>query len=150
MHSVYVTYSGHNCEAVLQVMETLVRSGYALMCECMLPYGGDPEAQAQHFICDADAVVAVITEDASIERAMKENGVDVLRVAPGYVALDGYDRGFIGGASGADNENVYFCGDLSTHPNSNEIKEFCRQHGKNCVSLGSGRLYDVGTIFFLE
>ena len=65
MQTVYVTYSGYNCEAVLQVMETLVRNGYALMCECMLPYGGDPEAQAQHFICDADAVVAVITEDAA-------------------------------------------------------------------------------------
>lgn len=65
MHTVYVTYSGRNCEAVLQVMETLVRNGYALMCECMLPYGGDPEAQAQHFIRDADAVVAVITEEAA-------------------------------------------------------------------------------------
>ena len=65
MHTVYVTYSGRNCEAVLQVMETLVRNGYALMCECMLPYGGDPEAQAQHFIRDADAGVAVITEEAA-------------------------------------------------------------------------------------
>ena len=64
MHSVYLTYSGYNCEAVLQVMETLVRNGYALMCECMLPYGGDSEAQAHRFICEADAVVAVITEDA--------------------------------------------------------------------------------------
>lgn len=64
MHSVYLTYSGRNCEAVLQVMEALIRNGYALMCECMLPYGGDPEAQAHRFICEADAVVAVITEDA--------------------------------------------------------------------------------------
>ena len=111
---------------------TNVRQGYAKCSACVVSHN------------------AVITEDASIEKVLRENGVDVLRVAPGYVALDGYDRGFIGGASGADNENVYFCGDLSTHPNSNEIKEFCRQHGKNCVSLGSGRLYDVGTIFFLE
>jgi len=64
MHSVYLTYSGRNCEAVLQVMEALIRNGYALMCECMLPYGADPEAQAHRFICEADAVVAVITEDA--------------------------------------------------------------------------------------
>ena len=60
MHTVYLTYSGRNCEAVLQVMETLVRNGYALMCECMLTYDGDPEAQAHRFIRDADAVVAEI------------------------------------------------------------------------------------------
>ena len=65
MHSVYLTYSGYNCEAVLQVMETLVRNGYALMCECMLPYGADSETQAHRFICEADAVVAIITADAA-------------------------------------------------------------------------------------
>ncbi len=93
---------------------------------------------------------AVITEDASIERAMLENGIDVLRVTSGQVALDGYDCGFIGGASGADSENVYFCGDVSQHPDFDEIESFCRCHGKNCVSLGMGRLYDIGTIYFLE
>ena len=65
MHSVYLTYSGYNCEAVLQVMEALVRDGYALMCECMLPYGADPEKQAHKMICEVDTVVAVITEDAA-------------------------------------------------------------------------------------
>ena len=65
MKTVYVTYSGRNCEAVLQIMEQLVRSGYALMCECMLPYGGDPEKQAHDMICRSDAVIAVITEDAA-------------------------------------------------------------------------------------
>ncbi len=94
MHSVYVTYSGHNCEAVLQVMETLVRSGYALMCECMLPYGGDPEEQAQNFIRDADAVVAVITEDAAdcpyMARDLawaREAGKKLLTVAVGDAML---------------------------------------------------------------
>ena len=111
---------------------TNVRQGYAKCSACVVSHN------------------AVITEDASIEKVLGENGVDVLRVAPGCVSLDGYDCGFMGGASGADDENVYFCGDISTHPNSNEIMEFCLQHGKNCVSLGSGRLYDVGTIFFLE
>ena len=93
---------------------------------------------------------AVITEDTSIERAMVENGIDVLRVTSGQVALDGYDHGFIGGASGSDGENVYLCGDISRHPNYVEIESFCRRHGKNCVSLGNGRLYDIGTIFFFE
>ena len=93
---------------------------------------------------------AVITEDASIERAMVENGIDVLRVTSGQVALDGYDHGFIGGTSGSDGENVYFCGDISHHPDFEKIEKFCHDHGKNCVSLGKGRLYDIGTIFFFE
>ena len=94
MHSVYVTYSGYNCEAVLQVMETLVRSGYALMCECMLPYGADPEEQAHRFIRDADAVVAVITKDAAdcpyMARDLawtKEAGKKLLKVSVGDVSL---------------------------------------------------------------
>ena len=114
------------------VTVTNVRQGYAKCSACVVSHN------------------AVITEDASIERAMKENDVDVLRVAPGYVALDGYNCGFMGGASGADDVNVYFCGDITRHPDFERINYFCRQHGKKCVSLGSGRLYDVGTIFFLE
>ena len=65
MKTVYLTYSGYNCESVLQVMEHLVRGGYALMCQCMLPYGKDPIAQAHRMICESDMVVAVITEDAA-------------------------------------------------------------------------------------
>ena len=64
MDSVYISYSGRNCEAVLQVMEVLVRKGYAIMCECMLPYGESPEVQAHKQIMQADAMVAVITDDA--------------------------------------------------------------------------------------
>lgn len=94
MHSVYVTYSGYNCEAVLQVMETLVRNGYALMCECMLPYGADPEMQAHQHIRQADAVVAVITADAAdcpyMARDLawaKEAGKKLLTVAVGEAVL---------------------------------------------------------------
>lgn len=93
---------------------------------------------------------AVITEDEGVERAMLDSGIDVLRITSGQVALDGYDCGFIGGSSGADSENVYFCGNISKHPDFDAIEVFCRRHGKKCVSLGSGRLYDVGTIFFME
>ena len=94
MQSVYVTYSGYNCEAVLQVMETLVRSGYALMCECMLPYGDDPEEQAHRHIRDADVVVAVITADAAdcpyMARDLawaREAGKKLLMVSVGDVSL---------------------------------------------------------------
>ena len=120
-------WAGENCVSVKNV-----KQGYAKCSACIVSEN------------------AVITEDTSIERAMVENGIDVLRVTSGQVALDGYDRGFIGGASGSDRENVFFCGDISRHPNYVEIESFCRRHGKNCVSLGNVRLYDIGTIFFFE
>lgn len=109
-----------------------IRQGYAKCSVCVISHN------------------AVITEDPLIEKAMIESGVDVLRVSSGHVALDGYNCGFIGGASGADGENVYFCGDISNHPDYYKIEKFCRQHNKNCISLWDGRLYDIGTIFFLE
>lgn len=41
---------------------------------------------------------AVITADLSISNALKNNGVEVLRITPGHILLEGYDYGFIGGA----------------------------------------------------
>ena len=40
---------------------------------------------------------AVITADLSIEKAMKQNGVEVLRISQGQIRLVGFDYGFIGG-----------------------------------------------------
>ena len=94
MKSVYLTYSGYNCEAVLQTMELLIRNGYGLMCECMLPYGTDPAEQAHRMICEADAVIAVITHDAVdcpyMARDLawaKEANVKLLPVAVGDAPL---------------------------------------------------------------
>ena len=93
---------------------------------------------------------AIITADPSISRAASEKGIDVLLISPHGVRLDGYDCGFIGGASGADNENVYFCGNIDLHPDSERIKAFCRKHGKNAVSLSDESLYDYGTLIFVK
>ena len=93
---------------------------------------------------------ALITSDKGIAKVAKEQNLDALLITSGYVALDGYDYGFIGGASGCDNENVYFCGDLSTHPDAETIYDFCLFHGKSPISLSPSPLYDVGTIFFLH
>ena len=92
---------------------------------------------------------AIITSDKSIYKACAAHGVDSLHVSPDAVALDGYSCGFIGGASGNDGENIYFCGDISLHPDGEKIIEFCNAHGKNVISLSSDRLYDVGSILFI-
>ena len=91
---------------------------------------------------------AIITADPSVEKTGRAASLDVLRIREGFVALDGYDHGFIGGASGVYQNTVFFCGDLTAHPDANEIQNFCHRHGFDAVSLSNDSLYDVGTIFF--
>ena len=91
---------------------------------------------------------AIITYDNSIAAAAQSHGLQLLKISPGHVRLDGYDTGFIGGASGACGNTVYFCGNIDLHPDAQEIRHFCSNHGKNVVSLGEHELIDVGTIFF--
>ncbi|MBE6548186.1 MAG: hypothetical protein E7667_04830 [Ruminococcaceae bacterium] len=92
---------------------------------------------------------AVITSDISIARVCTENGIDALTIDEGDILLNGYDLGFIGGASGCDGKNVYFCGDISLHPDGEKIIEFCNSHGKGVISLSNEGLYDVGSILFI-
>lgn len=93
---------------------------------------------------------AVITADTSIANAAKKQGIDMLKINEGFISLPGYDCGFIGGASGFDNENVYFCGDIESHPDASQIISFCSKHSKAAVSLSSEPLFDVGSIFIFD
>ena len=93
---------------------------------------------------------AVITADPSITGAARANGIDILQISSGNVRLDGYDYGFIGGACGVFEDTVFFAGDLSLHPDGERIDKFCRNHGKEVVSLSDEPLYDVGSIFFIS
>ena len=92
---------------------------------------------------------AIVTADASIARTAEKNGIKVLLISEKGVVLNGYEYGFIGGASGNDGEHIFFCGDLMSHPCGKEIESFCRENGKEPISLSNDPLYDVGTIFFI-
>ena len=93
---------------------------------------------------------ALITADVSIYNAAKKFSVDTLLITQGNVRLDGYDTGFIGGATGVLNDSVFFCGNVSLHPDGNGIEKFCSLYNKNVICLSSEALYDYGTIFFFE
>ncbi len=89
---------------------------------------------------------AAITADEGIYRSLTGNGIDALKISPGYVTL-GRMTGFIGGASGLLKTGVLaFCGSIKTHPDSADIAAFCRNAGVEIVSLGGGELQDVGSI----
>ena len=96
---------------------------------------------------------ALITEDPSIAKAAKIQGLDVLRISSGAVTLQGYSTGFLGGASSyapyQSIDSVLFCGDLDHHPDAQSIRRFCKKHQKKPRLLGAFPLTDVGTIFLL-
>lgn len=88
---------------------------------------------------------AAVTEDESLFKAMTERGFDVLRVERGYVSLEGYDCGFIGGAGGKISEDaVAFFGDCSLHPQWGAIKAFLNKHRCESVFLSGDKLRDYG------
>ena len=99
--------------------------------------------------CTAAYMGGLISADRSTLSAAKSNGIPQLEISQGHVLLDGYDYGFIGGASGFDGKSLYFCGDLSLHPDGERIMKFCTELGISCVSLSSLPLYDIGSIFFI-
>lgn len=92
---------------------------------------------------------AIITADAPIFEACQGAGIDSLLISAGHIFLPDYDYGFIGGASGALFDKVYFCGNIDLHPDGERIKEFCKRYGKNAISLSSNKLFDIGTILFI-
>ncbi len=89
---------------------------------------------------------SIITEDESIAKAARNFGINVLMINKGFVKLDRYDYGFIGGASGLINNRLLFNGDIKMHPNYNEIKRFCTSRNVEIISLNSKQLYDIGSI----
>lgn len=94
---------------------------------------------------------AIITADIGIHKAAIEHNIDSLAVSGDGVLLDGYNCGFIGGASGfcQKESTVYFCGNIDLHPDGEKIKLFCNKHGVSVCSLSNQRLYDVGTMIFI-
>ena len=90
---------------------------------------------------------SVITSDKSIKDIW---GKHALLVKPGNIKLPGYDTGFIGGASGAHKDRVFFIGSLKNHPDGQLIREFVERRGKKVIELYDGLLYDAGSILFFE
>ena len=110
--------------------------------------GGIPVAVSQGYAKCAAAVVnerSIITADAGVSRAAKNAGMDVLLIAPGHIALDGYEYGFIGGAAfKICDDTVAFTGKLDGHPDKQRILEFLAARGQKCVFLTEDPIFDIG------
>ena len=110
--------------------------------------GGVSVTVAQGYTKCAACVVndhSIITADAGVSRAAKNAGMDVLDIAPGYIALDGYEYGFIGGASFKISNNVIaFTGTLDEHPDKERILRFLAERGQKAVFLTPEPIFDIG------
>lgn len=78
---------------------------------------------------------AVITADNSIQKALKENGAEVLLISPGHIEIKGYDYGFIGGAGFYDDNTVCFFGNIKAHPDYKKIDKFIKEHNSDIKIL---------------
>ena len=89
--------------------------------------------------------VAIITSDDAIAKSAADAEMDVLRIRPGNIELDGFEYGFIGGASfRIDSHTIAFTGTLGHHPDCRQILAFLRKHGAVPVFLSDDPLFDIG------
>lgn len=94
---------------------------------------------------------AVITADRSLEKALKNDGADVLLISPGHIRLDGFDYGFIGGAGFTDDSVTYFFGDIKNHPDFEKINAFCKKHHRKIkIICQEEPLTDIGGVVIKE
>lgn len=96
-------------------------------------------------VCTVDDS-SIITADPGIDSAAKAQGLDSLLIRPGHIALDGFDYGFIGGASFRLSETVVaFTGNPEKHPDKEKILDFLKIRGKEPVFLSEQPIFDIGS-----
>lgn len=90
---------------------------------------------------------SVITADQGILRVLRDYpAIDVLPVRQGFVRLEGFPYGFLGGASGRVDGTLFFNGDLSAHPDFPAIRQFVESRGVALRFFPEYELTDIGSI----
>jgi len=95
---------------------------------------------------------SIITSDQGIAKKVLACNLDVLSISSGSVELPGLNYGFIGGACGVIKNKgvVVFYGDITLHPDYDKIVAFLRERSMDYISLGQGKLVDIGSIYFIS
>lgn len=90
---------------------------------------------------------SIITSDPGIASACEKEGIDVLLIRQGYIELDGYEYGFIGGASFKSAYNkMMFTGSLDGHPDKERILKFLSDRDIEAIFLTENKIFDVGSV----
>ena len=105
-----------------------------------------PQGYAKCSVCVINEN-SIITDDESIYNACIAYDMDVLLIRKGSVQLNGFDYGFIGGCCGKISaDTIAFCGDITTHADYAKIKSFLSERNIFALSLGRGKLTDIGSL----
>lgn len=90
---------------------------------------------------------SVITSDDGIFKTLNNySDVNVLKIRQGFVKLDGFEYGFLGGASGRVGNEIVFNGNLAAHPDFSAICEFIQNRGLKVKYFPEYELEDIGSI----
>jgi len=90
---------------------------------------------------------SIITADEGIHNAALMAGLDSLLISAGYVDIEDYDYGFLGGCCGKlDKSTLAFNGNIKNHPDYQRIKDFAKEKNVYLELLNSDPLFDIGGI----
>ncbi|MFB0921142.1 MAG: hypothetical protein QMB62_09710 [Oscillospiraceae bacterium] len=90
---------------------------------------------------------AAISSDPGLIKAMREQGIEVLEIAAGFISLEGFEEGFIGGAAFKTAPNTLaFTGTLDKHPDINSSMNFIFRHGVSPIYLTDRPVFDIGSL----
>jgi len=94
---------------------------------------------------------AIITADKSIAYESDKHGIDVLLINPGNIILDGFEYGFIGGATFLINKALYFTGSIDAFPENEKKKmlEFISSHNVEIRFLSDNPVFDIGSAIII-
>ncbi len=92
---------------------------------------------------------SIITGDPGIYQCSKDL-MNVLFIQSGHVVLEGFDTGFLGGASASFQDSILFHGDLSKHPDYLRIKAFVEAADKEVIYFKEFPLTDIGSVLIYQ
>lgn len=101
------------------------------------------QGYANCMICEVNEQT-IISSDAGIAKAAEAAGLEVLIISPGSITLEGFDTGFIGGASFTYRDTVFFTGSIIKHPDYERIINLISSKGKKAVYLSTEPVFDIG------
>jgi len=91
-----------------------------------------------------------ITSDHGVFETLSDSSMEILLIQEGFIELEGFSSGFIGGATFVCGNTVYFNGDLSTHPDEKIILDFLKRKGYQAVTVPKKPLKDIGSAIILD
>ncbi|MDO5725539.1 MAG: hypothetical protein Q4P29_04450 [Tissierellia bacterium] len=89
----------------------------------------------------------IITGDKGIYNALKNEDLETILIDDKSIELQGYSRGFIGGATGSHKNYIFVNGDLKNLPNLKmELNKIC----KALIDVKDELIRDIGSILLFE